>query len=329
MTPANNGPNNGANTPEDDDPFGYLYADGQAAGATPPSQGGGYGYPGPVGGAQPGVPRTSYNQVRTVGERRGPRQVPQQQPHYSAPETLQAGYGVPQQSGYGQQPPQHYAPEPARRGSSRRGLLIAAVAVVGAVVIGIGVALITDKGKDKGDKAGGPSDKVSQAPATPGPSKSGDSHSDPDSDPGTLPKADAASGTGLALAGGATPQNTIPGARSADGKYVGGFNAVGASVTWTVDVPETGDYTVFVKYAVPGTDAEATLWINDQRFDRPVRMKNFANAPAGDWEKGWTNTYSWINLNKGTNKLKISCEQGNKCDAIIDQIELAAGHIKG
>ncbi|MDT0488350.1 carbohydrate-binding protein, partial [Streptomyces sp. DSM 41640] len=50
--------NNGASKPEDDDPFGYLYADGQAAGAQPPGQGG-YGYPGPA--AQPGVPRTSYN----------------------------------------------------------------------------------------------------------------------------------------------------------------------------------------------------------------------------------------------------------------------------
>ena len=39
MTPGDNGPS----TPEDDDPFGYLYADGQARGAQPPS--GGYGYP--------------------------------------------------------------------------------------------------------------------------------------------------------------------------------------------------------------------------------------------------------------------------------------------
>ncbi|MFJ7159244.1 CBM35 domain-containing protein [Streptomyces sp. NPDC101118] len=326
MTPANNGPNNGANTPEDDDPFGYLYADGQAAGATPPSQGGGYGYPGPAGGAQPGVPRTSYNQVRTVGERRGPRQVPQQQPqpHYSAPETLQAGYGVPQQNGYGQQPPQHYAPEPARRGSSRRGLLIAAVAVVGAVVIGIGVALITDnKGKDKGDKAG-PSDKVSQAPATPGPSKSDDGDSDSD-DTGTLPKADAASGTGLALAGGATPQNTVPGARSADGKYLGGFNAVGSSFTWTVDVKDEGKYKLRLLYAVPGTDANATLTINGTPESRPINMKNWSNAPAGAWDKGWTNTYSVITLNKGTNTIKVSCEQGNSCDAIIDQVVLEQG----
>lgn len=76
-TPANNGPHGGANKPEDDDPFGYLYADGQEAGAAPPTSGGGYGYPGPgaggPSGAQPGVPRTSHHQVRTVGERRNSR----------------------------------------------------------------------------------------------------------------------------------------------------------------------------------------------------------------------------------------------------------------
>ncbi|MFE2317847.1 carbohydrate-binding protein, partial [Streptomyces sp. NPDC059441] len=63
MTPGNNG----ASTPEDDDPFGYLYADGQANGATPPSGGGGYGYPGSV------------NRVRAVGE----RQYGQQQAGHS------------------------------------------------------------------------------------------------------------------------------------------------------------------------------------------------------------------------------------------------------
>lgn len=76
-TPANNGPNSGANKPEDDDPFGYLYADGQAAGATPPTSGGGYGYPGPTGGGQPGAqpgvpgPRTT-RCVRSASGRPAP-----------------------------------------------------------------------------------------------------------------------------------------------------------------------------------------------------------------------------------------------------------------
>lgn len=104
MTPGNNG----ASTPEDDDPFGYLYEDGQASGATPPRSGG-YGYPGPSAPHQPGVPRTSYNQVRTVGERQY-GQVPQQQ--YGQP---QAPHGQqPQQYGqqqYGQPTAQYAAPE--------------------------------------------------------------------------------------------------------------------------------------------------------------------------------------------------------------------------
>lgn len=95
--------NNGASKPEDDDPFGYLYADGQAAGAQPPGQGG-YGYPGPA--AQPGVPRTSYNQVRTVGERQY-GQVPQQQAYgQQAPPQ----YGQPNGQ-YGQPNAQYAAPE--------------------------------------------------------------------------------------------------------------------------------------------------------------------------------------------------------------------------
>ncbi|MGG8405408.1 CBM35 domain-containing protein [Streptomyces sp. 12297] len=338
-TPANNGPNNGANTPEDDDPFGYLYADGQAAGATPPTHGGGYGYPGQAG-AQPGVPRTSYNQVRTVGERtyggqrghvpqqpahQAPHQQPHQpQPHYQAPEAIQAGgYGVPPQQQYGQQPPQYSQPAPPR-GSSRKGMLIAAVAVVGAVVIGIGVALISDKGKDKGeDLSGGPADKVSEAPRTPG----GKTPESKPSKKAEMPKADAAAGTGLALSGGATVESSVPGAKGAGGQYVGGFNKVGAAVTWTVDVPETGEYTLFVNYGVPGKDADGTLTINGVVQTRAISLRNFSRAPEGDWEKGWTKSYSWIHLAKGTNALKISCESTNKCEAVIDQLRLAKGQV--
>ncbi|KIF03114.1 carbohydrate-binding protein, partial [Streptomyces sp. RSD-27] len=244
-TPANNGPHGGANQPEDDDPFGYLYADGQAAGATPPGQGGGYGYPGPAGGgqpgAQPGVPRTSYNQVRTVGERTYGGQrgaVPQQQPpqayqaQYQAPEALQAnGYGVPQQPS---PPPQtQQVPLPGGRGrgsgggSSRKGLLIAAVAVVGAVAIGIGAALtFGDKGDDKKGKNQASQSQQTVPPkgnqASDGPSASPEPSKTP------LPKGEAA-GAGMALTGGATLQNTVQGAKSSGGQYVGNFNQPGAA----------------------------------------------------------------------------------------------------
>lgn len=130
----------GANTPpEDDDPFGYLYADGQANGAQPPS--GGYGYPGSV------------NRVRAVGQRQYGQpqqqptapygQVPQQgaygQPnnaHYAAPETFPGGAPT------AQHPQQGHGGGGRGRGPNTKGLLIGAIAVVAAVVIGIGVAML-------------------------------------------------------------------------------------------------------------------------------------------------------------------------------------------
>ncbi|WP_046778670.1 CBM35 domain-containing protein [Streptomyces yangpuensis] len=338
-TPANNGSHGGANKPEDDDPFGYLYEDGQAAGATPPSSGGGYGYPGAsVGGhpgAQPGVPRTSHHQVRTVGDRRNGGQrgpVPQQQnpgyqAQYQAPEALQAGgYGVPQQPQSGQQT--QTIGHPGGHGghgggaSSRRGLLIAAVAVVGAVVIGIGAALAfgdRDKPEDKGkDTAtgGGQQSAAPQDPASPTPSAKPSQVQ--------LPKADFG-GSGMSLTGGANLQNTLPGAKSENGQYVTGLNAVGAAATWSLEVPKTGKYKLKMTYGVPGKDANTTLTVNGEAQTRPVNMANFSKAAPGDWAKGWTNTYSLVDLKQGANTIKISCEAGNQCDVVLDQLWLEQG----
>ncbi|MFB8089122.1 carbohydrate-binding protein [Streptomyces sp. NPDC055992] len=317
--------NNGASTPEDDDPFGYLYEDGQAAGAQPPGQGG-YGYPGPA--AQPGVPRTSYNQVRTVGQRQYGQQVPQQQaygyppqapqgqygqpsPQYAAPETYPGGAAttqVPQQGGRGGS---------GRGGPNTKGLLIAAVAVVAVVLIGIGAALLTDDG-DKDKKAEpttseGPGSKVEESP-TPEQSPSS-------SAPAELPKQDAAS---LQLGGTAQLDNSVKGAKSANGQYIN-LNEVGRSATWSVEVPEDGEYTLFVTYGVPGKDAKTSLTVNSED-PRAINMKNYANAPEGDLEKGWTTTYAYVNLVKGANTLKISCNEGDQCDANLDQLSLKAGH---
>lgn len=317
--------NNGASTPEDDDPFGYLYEDGQAAGAQPPGQGG-YGYPGPA--AQPGVPRTSYNQVRTVGERQYGQQVPHQQPYgqpqapygqpnaqYAAPETYPGGSAttqVPQQGGRGG------SGGSGKGGPNTKGLLIAAVAVVAVVLIGIGVALMTDDGdkdkkKDEATSSAGPGAEVEQSP-TPEPSPSS-------SAPVELPKQDAAS---LKLGGTAQLDNSVKGAKSASGQYIN-LNQVGRSATWSVEVPEAGEYTLFVTYGVPGKDAKTSLTVNSED-PRGINMKNYANAPEGDLEKGWTRTFAYVNLVKGENTLMISCNEGDECDANLDQLSLKAGH---
>jgi hypothetical protein len=316
MTPGNNG----ASTPEDDDPFGYLYADGQASGATPPRSGG-YGYPGPAAPAQPGVPRTSYNQVRAVGERQyGQPQVPQQPAaHYATPETLpgyQGGQSAPGQGhGYGR------AGGGRGQGPNTKGLLIGAIAVVAAVVIGIGVALASsDSPEDTNSQAGSGTGGSQGQSADPTPS----SGTGKDEKRGKLPKSDASK---LTLAGGATVESTIQGAKSSDGSYVT-FPAVGASAEWTVNVPKGGKYTVVVYYSVPGKGAKTTLTVNGQSRSGGVDMENHANAEEGAWDKGWTYTYNYLDLNKGTNALKISCEQDDQCEAIVERVSLVKGHVK-
>ncbi|GAA0668152.1 CBM35 domain-containing protein [Streptomyces thermocarboxydovorans] len=307
MTPGNNG----ASTPEDDDPFGYLYADGQANGAQPPS--GGYGYP------------NSVNRVRAVGTRQygqqgaGPAaQIPQQQgaygqpnPHYAAPETLPGGA-----------PPAH-TPQPSHagggggrgRGPNTKGLLIGAIAVVAAVVIGIGVAMIggdKDEG-DTGNEAGSTPSQSQPKDPTPSATESGKNEVE-------LPKIDAKA---LRLDGGAVTASDIKGAKADGGVYVGGFNKVGAKVLWTVNgIEEAGTYRLYVRYGIPGEDADATVVTNGKPGTRPLNMKNFGNTPKGDWEKGWQTTWANVNLTKGTNTIELVCNAGNKCNANLDQFWL-------
>ncbi|MER8035854.1 carbohydrate-binding protein [Streptomyces hydrogenans] len=315
--------NDGANKPEDDDPFGYLYADGQAGRA---QQGGGYGYPGPAP-AQPGVPRTSYNQVRTVGERQygqppaQPYVPPQQQAPYGQPH---AQYAAPET--YGGQPtrqtPVPHPPASRGRGPNTKGLLIGAVAVVAVVVAGITAAIIGNQGEKNDPNAGGTT--PSSAPATPSQEPSGSAEPSTEPTKAELPKQDAAT---LQLGGSATVGKDIKGAKGPGGAYVS-LNGVGGSASWTVDVPAAGDYTLKIAYSVPGKDADAMLTVNGMPPYK-INMKNYALAPAGDWEKGWTTTYGYATLDKGSNSLKISCEEGNSCEAIIDQVYLVEGKVGG
>ncbi|MGW2018605.1 CBM35 domain-containing protein [Streptomyces sp. NPDC001927] len=329
--------NDGANTPEDDDPFGYLYADGQAAGAQPPGQGGGYGYPGPA--AQPGVPRTSYNQVRTVGE----RQYGGQQSYGQGPQGGPGGYPpqpgqqVPNQPGYGQPHPQYAAPETypggqqtrqspiphqrggggGGRGPNTKGLLIGAIAVVAVVVIGITAAVINNSGGDdsNGGTAGGkPTGGTTQSQGTP----SGEPSVKPSEAP--LPQQDAAT---LKLGGSAYLDKSIKNAQSSGGAYVTGFNTVGASATWQTDVPAAGDYKMEVRYSIPAKDANATVTVNGKANTNPMNLKNFIGSSDPNLEKNWQTTWSQVSLQKGKNTIMLSCEQGNQCDVVLDWVKIS------
>ncbi|MFF7975343.1 CBM35 domain-containing protein [Streptomyces sp. NPDC007905] len=307
MTPGDNG----ASTPEDDDPFGYLYADGQARGAQPPS--GGYGYPNSVsrvrtvGERQYGQPQAPYGQQPAVPQQQGAHGQPNA--YYQAPETLPGGATTSRQPA---------PPSGGRRGPNTKGLLIGAIAVVAAVVIGISVAMLNGNDDKKTDNRAGTTSTQSQS-SKPSPSGSNPAAS------GELPKVDAVDGS-VQLAGGVTVASDVKGAKADGGSYVTNFNQVGASITWNVsDVPKSGKYRLYVTYGVPGKDANATLTVNGTVQNRPLNLGNFAKAAEGDYEKGWTNTWGNITLNKGTNTIKISCEQGNQCDVNFDQLWLKAG----
>ncbi|SFY47052.1 carbohydrate-binding protein [Streptomyces sp. F-1] len=305
MTPGDNG----ASTPEEDDPFGYLYADGQARGAQPPS--GGYGYP------------NSVSRVRTVGERQYGQQQPPYVPpqgaygqpnaHYQAPETL------PGATPPGSRPP---APRsgPGRRGPNTKGLLIGAIAVVAAVVVGISIAMFNGNSDDKNSD--------DQAGATPAQSQSADPTPTSSASSGQLPKVDAADSS-VQLSGGAAPATEVQGAQGAGGKYVGGLNQVGASATWSVDVPSDGAYTLFTRYSATGEDQSMTVTVNGKEFGSKLGLKNWRHAADGDFAQGWTRSYVWPTLKKGNNIISISCQPGDKCNVLLDQLWIKKGHVTG
>ncbi|MFH8368711.1 carbohydrate-binding protein [Streptomyces sp. NPDC018031] len=352
MTAGNNGPG----TPENDDPFAYLYRQegeqpGQSGQAGPTGTAaprtGGYGYPGPGTPHQPGVPRTSYNHVRAVGERSygGQQSFAGQQGHPAPaqPGQGQPGYGQQQgygpgagQPGYGRQNAHYAAPETLPGGAPRRpagapsgrgagsgggrgpnvkGLLIGAIAVVAVVVAGIGAALLTNGSGDgkegQADQTATPSAGTTVEPTEP------KSSSKPGK-PKPLPTQDASA---LTLAGGAATASDIEGAKAEDGTYVGGINTPGASATWSVNVDKAGTYKLYVGYGVPGEDQSLSLSVNSGE-NRALNMANFALAKKGDWTKGWTHTYAIVELNKGTNTVVISCQAGDKCQVNLDQVWL-------
>jgi hypothetical protein len=308
MTPGDNG----ASTPEDDDPFGYLYADGQARGAQPPS--GGYGYPNAV------------NRVRPVGERKyGQPQQP----------TAQYGQAPPQQGAYGQPNASYAAPETLPggapgsrraansggggrgRGPNTKGLLIGALAVVAAVVIGISVAMMNGGDKENSDAGATPSQ--SQSASQSASSSSGSTSQD-------LSKPiDAKT---LKLEGGATTASDVKGAQADGGVYVSGLNQTGATVTWTVNgVPSEGAYTVFAHYSTV-EDQSMTLTVNGTVFGSKMNMENYRHVKDGNFENGWTTTYAWPTLTKGTNTISVSCGDGDKCNVLLDQLWLKQGRVK-
>jgi hypothetical protein len=322
MTAGNDG------TPENDDPFAYLYR----------SEGGEQQEPEAL---QPGTPRTSHHQVTRVGERRPPQQSPTggygypqpsppssygaQQQQYGADPTQQYGaqpYGQPQQPSY-EAPPPGGGHRGGHQGGpdapNRKGLMIAAVAVVAVVAIVIAIAMTNSPGDgDNEADSKQTTSAVSTAPST-DPSTTRSATATPFSSA----KVDVAT---LALSGGAQTSTKWTGADASGGTYVDHMGTVGAAVTWKVTVPEDGSYTFFISYGNAGADANLTLAINGTPRADPVNLKNYGKYTA--WDKAWSNhTYSWVDLKKGANTLSLTCMPNTNCGINLDQVWLKTGQV--
>ncbi|UCM88755.1 carbohydrate-binding protein [Streptomyces marincola] len=299
---------NGRGTPDegDDDPFAYLYRpEGDQ-----PQQGQG----------RPAPRQPSYNQVRPVGERtfggqqgyRGQQQPPQARPdaYYAAPET-QPGGAPP----YGAGPPRRRDTEPRRNG-----LLIGAIAVVLAVVVGIGAAIVFSGGEDENPEAGGDA-----TPTAPEEDDGGNADDEPTEEPTdeetesdgppTAELADLQLGNGAALTSG------IAGARSPDGQYISVQGAPNATITWTFELNgEPGPYRLNAGYAVISDGQGMAFSVNGTPRDDLVEMEDYADG-VDEWENSWFSTWKQVDLQEGENTVQLTC--AGSCDVLVDQLYIS------
>ncbi|MGP3969405.1 carbohydrate-binding protein [Streptomyces sp. 6N223] len=311
--------NNGAGMPpeHDDDPFAYLYrpeggqsADGQQPPARPPRQ------------------PSSYHQVRPVGERTfggqrpqqgyGYPQPPPQQPrqpqpdaYYAAPETQPGGPGGAAGAPGRRRPPPPEAPR-------RNGLLIGAIAVVLAVVVGVGAAILFSG--DESDPTAGDDPTGSETQDTGGDGGNGEeSPSEEPTNPSGNDELPAADITALQLGGTARVASGVEGARSPDGSYIEGL-ASGSSITWTFDFEgKAGQYYLYTTYSAISDGQTLDFSLNGSPRSDGVNLDDYNNT--GEWDTSWTNTYNYVDLEPGEYTVQFSCSAS--CDVLIDQIFLS------
>ncbi|WP_168220745.1 hypothetical protein [Streptomyces sp. RFCAC02] len=305
----------GAGTPDEgDDPFAYLYrpADGSAPQRQTPRQ-------------------PSYNQVRPVGERTfggqqgGYGYPPQQQrpqtppngagpdARYAAPETQAMPGG-----------PRHTPPPAGRRGAPpprRNGLLIGAIAVACAVLLGVIGAIAFSGGGDEDDRAG---DDPTTAPSDTG----GDGQGG-DDEPSDEPTEDEDEAGELPTAGrenlqvsGAGWEDSVENASSDDGSYIALHNAKNSTITWSfeLDGEPLDQYWFYVSYSAVSDGQSLSFSVNGEQRDDAVDLKDWATG-SDEWADSWVKTFNYVNLQEGENTIQMTCS--DSCDVLIDRVWLS------
>ncbi|WP_326597536.1 hypothetical protein [Streptomyces sp. NBC_01803] len=293
--------NSGRGTPDEpDDPFAYLY---RPEGDAPPPQ--------------QTLRQPSYNQVRPVGERTfGGQQGYRQQ---QAPARPDARYAAPETQ-VGGRPPNGGGPHDRRRAPGpdqrRNGLLIGAIAVVLAVVLGVGAAILFSGGEENQ----GANDGESSAPTgNADDEQDGDDPTDPPADEETeapdLPVADL---TRLQFGNGAALESTFQNARSDTGAYIAVQGRPNATITWTFDFEgEPGQYYLYTGYSTI-TDGQAMGFsVNGTPRTDPVDMQDYSTA-SDAFDDSWVRTFNLVELVQGSNTVTLTCDR--PCDVAIDQL---------
>lgn len=308
MTAGSNG------VPEDDDPFAYLYRppDGGAAGAGADSAA-------PTVVQQPGVPRTSYAQPTQVG-RAQYGQRPPTQPGYGPPAPQQpapyAQHSRPQPEDHGGHGGHGGRAASRGVGGGNRGVLFGAIAVVAAIAVGASVAFMNGGDKNKDHAAGkastGPTATTSQDSASPSVSPSASASTNQAADASALQVQNGAQATG------------VQGGASGDGKYV--TLQQGTTLTWTVQAPSDGPWSLWVHYDNAGADATAAVSANGTAHPGGIGLKNY--SPGQKPENSWYSSYAYPAIKAGPNTVVITCDNPSCAGVLVDKVVLTPQSVK-
>jgi alpha-glucosidase (family GH31 glycosyl hydrolase) len=112
--------------------------------------------------------------------------------------------------------------------------------------------------------------------------------------------------------------------QASGGKYVGGMDAVGKYVTFTVNVPNAGPYNLEIGYAngSAGTSYRS-LYINN------VDTMNVDFSNGGGWETFVERAPIQQNLNNGSNTIKIQTDSGDAYTIDVDYIDVVVAGTPG
>ena len=125
----------------------------------------------------------------------------------------------------------------------------------------------------------------------------------------------------LTLSGGAKTNSDHAGSQNAGGLFVDGMGTPGATATWTLTVPKSGSYTLWVRYAnADKNKAQATVAANGKPLAWKLNLNDYVGD--GNWDH-WFTSYVTVNLKQGTNSVALSCSPGDICNFNLDRVGLS------